>query len=36
MKAPEGFTWNQRDALKLKCVNCNEIVKADVVDLHNC
>ena len=36
MKAPEGFKWAQRDALKLKCVNCNEIVKADVVDLHNC
>ena len=34
MTPPEGFTWLQRDALRLRCEACGEAVSADVVDLH--
>lgn len=36
MSAPPGFGWDQPDAMKLRCLDCKEIVRAEVVDLHNC
>jgi len=34
--APPGFVWVQPDAMKLRCTDCDEIVRAGVVDLHTC
>lgn len=31
---PEGFTWEQPDALELRCERCAEVVRAEVVDIH--
>lgn len=36
MEPPEGFVWQQRDAMKLRCTECGETVRAGVLDLHNC
>lgn len=36
MSPPDGFVWEQRDAMKLRCTDCNETVRAGVVDLHHC
>ena len=36
MRPPEGFTWKQKDAGKLRCEDCGETVNAVTVDLHNC
>ena len=36
MTPPEPFEWAQRDAMKLRCRDCGEIVRAEVADLHGC
>jgi len=36
MQEPPGFVWSQPDAMELQCVECGEIVRAEVVDLHTC
>lgn len=36
MDAPEGYVWEQPDAMQLQCTNCGETVRAEVVDLHRC
>jgi len=36
MDAPEGFVWEQPDAMKLRCTDCGETVRAGVLDLHRC
>lgn len=36
LDAPEGFVWEQPDAMELRCTDCGETVQAGVVDLHRC
>ena len=36
IQEPPGFVWEQPDAMQLRCTNCHEIVRAEVVDLHRC
>ena len=36
MTPPEGFVWEQRDAMELRCTDCHSIVRAECVDLHEC
>lgn len=36
MDAPDGFVWEQPDAMKLRCIDCHEIVRAGVLDLQTC
>lgn len=36
LQPPEGFEWKQKDAGKLRCINCGEVVNAVAVDLHSC
>lgn len=36
LEPPEGFVWEQPDAMQLRCVKCGETVRAEVVDLHGC
>lgn len=36
MSPPDGFVWEQRDAMRLRCTDCGESVRAGVVDLHHC
>jgi len=31
---PEGFIWHLPDAGELLCTQCDEIVRAEVCDLH--
>jgi hypothetical protein len=34
--APDGFVWDQPDAMRLRCEDCGDTVRAEVVDLHRC
>jgi hypothetical protein len=34
MDLPEPFEWIQRDALRVRCTDCGEVLTADVLDLH--
>lgn len=34
MELPEGFEWVQRDALRVRCLTCGDVISADVLDLH--
>lgn len=34
MEPPEPFVWEQRDAMKVRCEDCGETLRAEVVDLH--
>lgn len=36
MSPPEGFVWEQRDAMKLRCTDCGDTVRAETCDLHIC
>jgi len=36
MDTPDGFEWEQYDAMRLRCTDCGETVRAEVVDLHRC
>ena len=36
IQEPPGFVWEQPDAMELRCTDCHEIVRAEVVDLHTC
>jgi len=36
LDAPEGFVWEQPDAMELRCTDCGKTVNAGVVDLHGC
>lgn len=33
---PDGFEWEQPDALTLRCLTCGSRVQAEIVDLHEC
>jgi hypothetical protein len=35
-RPPEPFIWEQRDAMKVRCTECGEVVKVSVCDLHTC
>ena len=34
MTPPDGYRWHQRDALELRCEACGDLVRAEIVDLH--
>lgn len=34
MEPPAGFVWEQRDAMRLRCERCGDIVRAEVLDIH--
>jgi len=36
MTPPAGYEWAQRDAMRVRCTRCGEIVRAEVLDLHGC
>lgn len=36
MNPPEPFTWEQRDACTVRCTECNDVMPAVVIDLHEC
>lgn len=36
IEPPEPFVWEQRDASLCRCTDCNQTVRAGVIDLHNC
>ena len=36
MTPPEPLVWEQRDAMRLRCQDCGETVRAEVADLHGC
>lgn len=36
MEPPEPLVWYQKDEMKLKCTECQDIVRAEVADLHDC
>lgn len=31
---PAPFVWKQRDAMLMLCTECNQTVRAEVIDLH--
>lgn len=36
MKPPAPLVWEQRDAMRLRCEECGETVRAECADLHGC
>lgn len=36
LEPPEPFEWEQRDAMRLRCTDCGETVRAECLDLHEC
>jgi hypothetical protein len=36
MNPPKPFVWEQRDASKVRCTECGEVMDAVTIDLHHC
>lgn len=34
MDLPEPFVWVQRDALEVRCEDCGDTLRAEVIDIH--
>lgn len=31
---PEGYEWEQRDASRIRCLDCGRVIGAGTVDIH--